>query len=116
MLKINELPLGYSDAINYQKRENKDKFNQIFVGGTKLDKLMEPSTYFLVGDKGTGKTACAVWLCNTDYMNTTSSVSFINETEYQKFIAMKAEKNLNLSDYASIWKVILLLLICKQIK
>lgn len=112
---IKDLKLGFNDAVNYKRRENKDVFNRIFIKNEKLEKLMNPSTYFLLGDKGTGKTAYAVWLNNNEYKNTSSILNDIRETEYLKFVAMKKENNLNLSDYTNIWRVILLLLMSKQI-
>ncbi len=114
-LSIDKLSLGFNDAINYRRRENKEAFSQIFIKNDKLEKLMNLSTYFLIGDKGTGKTAYAVWLSNNEYKNTRSTLSYIGETEYQKFVTLKKEKNLNLSDYTNIWKVIILLLISKHI-
>ncbi|WP_349970949.1 P-loop ATPase, Sll1717 family [Pseudomonas caspiana] len=116
MLKqIRDLNLGFNDAINYRRRENKTAFNQIFIKNDKLDELMDLSTYFLIGDKGTGKTAYAVWLTNNEYKNTRSTLNYIGETEYQKFVTLKKEKNLNLSDYTNIWKVIILLLISRHV-
>ncbi len=115
MKKINELVFGFSDAENYKRRENKDLFNQVFLQNSYLDKIIDSSTTFLVGDKGTGKTAYAVFLSNNDYQNTACFIGYIRETEYQKFITLKKEKNLELSDYVSIWKVIIFLLLSEQI-
>ena len=114
-LPINDLNLGFNDAINYRRRENKNTFNKLFIKNDKLDELMKLSTYFLIGDKGTGKTAYAVWLDNNEYQNTKSTLNYIGETEYQKFVTLKKEKNLNLSDYTNIWKVIILLLVSKHL-
>jgi len=115
MKKITELQLGFSDAENYRRRENKALLNKVFIRNRYLDKLCEPAISFLVGEKGTGKTAYAVYLSNNDYKNTLAAVRYIRETEYQKFIALKREKHLNLSDYTSIWKVIIYLLISQQV-
>lgn len=52
---------------------------------------------------------------NNEYANTSSSVRYIRETEYQKFITLKNEKHLALSDYVAIWKVIIFLLLAEQI-
>lgn len=114
-LPIKDLNLGFNDAINYRRRENKMAFNKLFIKNEKLDDLMRLSTYFLIGDKGTGKTAYAVWLSNNEYKNTSCALNYIGETEYQKFVAMKKERNLQLSDYTNIWKVIILLLCSKHI-
>lgn len=115
MLKIENLNLGFSDAENYKRRENKQLLNHLFLKTTSLEKLCSPSTTFLVGEKGTGKTAYAVYMSNTSYGDNDSSLRYIRETEYQKFITLKNEKHLDLSDYSSIWKVIIYLLLSEQI-
>lgn len=115
MKSIEESMFGFSDAENYKRRENKQLFNQLFLRNEFLEKIICPSTTFLVGDKGTGKTAYAVFLSNSEYKNTACALRYIRETEYQKFITLKKEKHLELSDYASIWKVIIYLLLSEQI-
>ncbi len=115
MKKVSELKLGFRDAENYRRRENKNLFNDLFVRDQSLDDLCEPGRYFLVGEKGTGKTAYSVYLCNNNYHNTLASLSYIRETEYQKFLEMKKAKHLVLTDYTNIWRIILCLLLSKQI-
>lgn len=115
MISVSQLELGFSDAENYRRRENKELLNRVFIRNHNLDTLCNPAISFLIGEKGTGKTAYAVYLANNDYLNTVSSLRYIRETEYQKFIALKKEKHLGLSDYASIWKVIIYLLLAQQI-
>lgn len=115
MKNILELQLGYSDAENYRRRENKELLNKVFIRNEHLNRVCEPAVSFLVGEKGTGKTAYAVYLSNNDYKNTLASIRYIRETEYQKFIALKREKHLGLSDYTSIWKVIIYLMISQQV-
>jgi hypothetical protein len=114
--KISELNLGFIDAENYQGKENKDLFNRIFVKNKYLDRLFLSYNYFLIGEKGTGKTAYSVFLSNNVYNDTISETKFIRETDYEKFVTLKKEKHLQLSDYTSIWKVILLLLLSKSLK
>lgn len=117
MLKIiRDLELGFRDAENYRRRENKDLFNSIFLRTPSLERLCSQSTFFLVGEKGTGKTAYAVFLSNNTYKNHIASLRYIRETEYQKFLELKRSKNLTLSDYTNIWKVIIYLLIAQQIR
>jgi hypothetical protein len=116
MKTVLDLVLGYTDAENYRRPENREMFNRVFIRNDHLDKLCEHSTSFLVGEKGTGKTAYAVYLSNNDFKNTRASTRFIRETEYQKFMALKREKQLSLSDYTSIWKVIIYLLMSQQVK
>ena len=75
MKKFADIDFGYNDAFNYlNSRDHKDMFSSVFVKGRNLDKLMRPDTYYLIGDKGTGKTAYAVFLSNNDYKNTKAQV------------------------------------------
>ncbi|MFA5060108.1 MAG: funZ protein [Candidatus Omnitrophota bacterium] len=115
MKKITELKLGFSDAENYKRKENKELFNAIFVKNVFLEQLMSPSSFFLIGEKGTGKTAYAVYLSNSVYQGNKSELKYIRETDYQKFVNLKQKHHLLLSDYESIWKVIILLLLAKSI-
>jgi hypothetical protein len=62
MLNVLDLQLGFSDAENYRRRENKELLNRLFIRNQHLDRLCEPAISFLIGEKGTGKTAYAVYL------------------------------------------------------
>lgn len=115
MKRINELNFGYGDAENYLKPSNKTLFNKIFVKNELLDRLLSTDISFLVGEKGTGKTAYSVFLSNNLYKETKSSLNYIRETSYQKFVILKQKNHLDLSDYCSIWKVVLLLQLCLNI-
>ncbi|WP_138761938.1 P-loop ATPase, Sll1717 family [Pseudomonas lactis] len=115
MKLIKDLELGFADAENYKRRENKELLNRVFIRDRHLEDLCQPNVSFLIGEKGTGKTAYSIFLTNNQYNETVSSTRYVRETEYQKFIALKREKHLSLSDFASIWKVILYLLMAKQV-
>lgn len=116
MLEIAKLNFGYNDAENYRRRDMKELFNNIFVRTEHLDLLCENNIFFLIGDKGTGKTAYAVYLVNNFYRNIFASLFYIRETDYQKFVSLKEKEHLVLSDYTDIWKVILVLLLSQSIK
>lgn len=115
MLPISKLDLGFNDAENYKRRENKELFAKFFYRNSSLEKLCDETTCFLIGEKGTGKTAYAVFLENNNYHNICGSLHYLRETEYQKFIQIKNSENLQLSEYVNIWKVILYLLLAEQI-
>ena len=115
MKTIAELNLGFSDAQNYSLKDNKSMFNNVFVKNTFLDDIIKPNNYFLIGEKGTGKTAYSVYLSNNQYKENKSLLTFISATDYDKFYNLKKEKQLTLTDYEGIWKVILLLLISSNI-
>ncbi len=44
---------------------------------------------FLLGEKGTGKTAYATFLSNSEYKNNKSILKYINGTDYEKFYELK---------------------------
>lgn len=115
MKPIKDLEIGFSDAENYKRRENKNLLNRIFIRDKHLDDLCEPHVSFLIGEKGTGKTAYSIFLSNNNYKNHISNTRYVRETEYQKFIQLKKEKHLGLSDFSSIWKVIIYLLVSRQV-
>lgn len=116
MLKnIEQLNLGFSDAQNYTKRANKQMFNSVFVKNDFLEKLLSPNVYYLIGEKGTGKTAYATFLNNNDYANCKSFLKFISGTDYERFHELKKKQHIDISGYVDIWKTILLLLLAKSI-
>jgi hypothetical protein len=116
MKQVNQLMLGFRDAENYRRKSEKEFFNKIFLRTPELDQLCEPNIFFLIGEKGTGKTAYAVYLSNMEYRDRKATHKYLRETEYLKFVSLKRTKNLQLSDYMSIWKVIIFLLIAQQIR
>lgn len=116
MKTYSELNLGFGDAENYKKRENKELLNKYFIKNEELQNILGPSSYFIIGDKGTGKTAYSVFLANNEFQNTNSYLNYIRETEYVKFIKLKKDNHLTLTDYTNIWKVLIYLLISQQIQ
>ena len=110
MLLVKDLNIGSIDAINYTQRQEREFLNKIFFRDEYLDQVLERKRYFLVGEKGTGKTAYASLLNNTVYSNTSSTLKSITETDYRKFLRLKENSLLKISDYNDVWKTILLLL------
>ena len=115
MKKIPDITFGFSDAENYRRRDNKELFAKIFLRTSALDQLSRSDIFFLLGEKGTGKTAYAVFYSDSDYKNTLSIHRYIRETGYQKFIALRDKNNLALSDYTDVWRVIIYLLLSESI-
>ena len=110
MKQLAEINLGYGDAINYRNnRRYMDMFAATFVKDEKLERLMNDDTYFLIGDKGTGKTAYAVYLENNEYKNTKSRVIEIGQTDFKLFMNFQRLGFLQLADFTRVWKIILLM-------
>ena len=66
----------------------KDAF-KCFCKNSYLEDLLQPHIYFLLGEKGTGKTAYATFLSNSEYKNNKSILKYINGTDYEKFYELK---------------------------
>lgn len=120
MKPIQDLKLNFRDAENFGQRENKTLFSKIFIRLPQLEKVIASNVYFLLGEKGTGKTAFATYLKNFPYTNSSQKVFYsevkkISETDYPIFINLKKEKHLTLSDYPTIWKVMLYFLMSQKI-
>ena len=112
-----EIDLGYGDAANYKNnRKYKELFSKVFVKDEKLDRLLREDTYYLIGDKGTGKTAYSVFLENSEYQNTQSKVINLEATDYKIFLNLRKLGFLQLSDFSRIWKIILLLMTAESIQ
>ena len=117
MKAFSEIDLGYGDAANYKNnRKYKDLFSKVFVRDEKLDRLMRDDTYYLIGDKGTGKTAYSVFLENNEYQNTQSKVVNLEATDSKVFLNLRRLGFLQLSDFNRIWKIILLLMTAESIQ
>ena len=117
MKSFSEIDFGYGDAANYKhNRKYIEFFSKVFVKDEKLDRLMREDTYYLIGDKGTGKTAYSVFLENSNYQNTQSKVIDLASTDYKIFMNLRKLGFLQLSDFSRIWKIILLVMISESIQ
>ncbi|WP_211169306.1 P-loop ATPase, Sll1717 family [Aromatoleum toluvorans] len=105
----------YNDALNYKTKAQKEFFNRLFLRTEELRKCLAPATYFLMGEKGTGKTAYAVYLENNSIDEVRSQVTTMTETQYKRFIELKRNGKLTYSDYANIWRSMLLFLVGRML-
>lgn len=110
---VKDLNLGFSDAINYLQRGNKELFSSVFVKNEYLDELKKTNVYYLIGEKGTGKTAYAAYCNNNETDSDKAFLKYICNTDYEKFYELKKQKRIDVSGYADVWKVILLLLMAQ---
>lgn len=98
----------FNDALNYRSRSQKDFFQKLFLRTDELQHLLNPQVYFLMGEKGSGKTAYAVYLENNTVDSHKCKLTTMTETQYKRFIELKRQGKLSYSDYANIWRSMLL--------
>jgi hypothetical protein len=108
---IKDLQEPFNDAVNYRSRHEKEFFNKVFLRTEDIDRILRPATYYLMGEKGTGKTAYATYVENNAINKTKSKLVTLTETQYKRFIALKKEGRMAYSDYAAIWRSTLLLVV-----
>jgi len=112
---IADLQEPFNDAVNYRTRQEKDFFNRIFLRTDDLANCLKPSVYYLIGEKGAGKTAYATYLENNAVEDSRCRLATMTETQYKRFIMLKRRGQLEYSDYANIWRPMLLNMMAQAI-
>lgn len=105
---LSSLREPFNDALNYRSRSEKQFFQKLFLRTDELKKILSPQVYFLMGEKGAGKTAYAVYLENNVVDDHRCKLTTMTETQYKRFIELKRQGKLAYSDYANIWRSMLL--------
>jgi len=106
--ELRQLKDTFNDAENYKTRQQKDFFNQLFLRTEDLYRCLDPAIYYLLGEKGSGKTAYATYLDNNTINETQCKLTTMTESQYKRFIALKRQGKLEYSDYENIWRPMLL--------
>jgi len=107
-LPLNQLREPFNDAVNYQSRTQREFFQKIFLHTESLQKILDPQIYFLMGEKGSGKTAYATYLETHKVNGHRCKLTTMTETQYRRFVELKRQGKLAYSDYANIWRSMLL--------
>ena len=115
-MDFRSLKFPKEEAESYLEPENKKEFNDFFYKDCNYSKIMDPTTYFIIGDKGSGKTAYSVYFCNNTVNNTVSKRYNIVVEDYYKILQMKEEGKLQYTHYITLWKAALLIKIISSIK
>lgn len=118
MKRIEDLRQIKGDAYDYyiSVDEDKDLFEKIFLVDEIIDEIKKPDKYFLIGEKGSGKTAYSVYMSQDDTEEYFSFITLVENTLYQKFMNMKKQKALELSGYKDIWINIIYLVLAEGIR
>lgn len=89
MLEVPQLNLGSIDAVNYKSKADKEFFSRILHKESYLEEILQRRKYFVIGEKGAGKTSYSVFLHNSEYNDTLSRAVSLTQTDYRRFIALK---------------------------
>ena len=107
MLSVPELNLGSVDAINYKTRGEREFLAKILYREDYLEAILRRNKYFIIGEKGTGKTSYAVFLNNADYNDTLSVMVNLTQTDYRRFIALLNKNDFLVSSYVDVWSMLI---------
>lgn len=118
MKKIQELQQVKGDAYDYYIAGNEDTnlFEKIFLVDDIVEEICKPDKYFLIGEKGSGKTAYSVYMSKSDKINSFCSISLVENTLYQRFLNMKRQKALELSSFKDVWINLIYLILAEKIR
>lgn len=118
MKPINKLQQIKGDAYEYYNFDSKTEnlFEKIFLVDEIMYEIKSPDKYFIIGEKGSGKTAYAVYLSTHPTSKLKSKIKLVENTVYDKFVTMKQNKSLDMSTYKDIWITMIYLILCEEIK
>lgn len=109
MKNFTEIELPKESADSYYMKSIQHRVDDfIYIDPEWYSQLFDPTTFFLLGPKGSGKTLYATYMCSDIRNDTVSKYHKISVDDYGKIIEMKNKGYLNFTDYSTIWKVILL--------
>ena len=89
--------------------------NNVFYKTDNYENVLKPTTYFILGDKGSGKTMFSAYFSSKYSEEIVGKNFIISVDDYNKFLQMKKNNELNYTDYTTIWKVILIIKILLSI-
>ena len=96
------IKLPFEAADSYYNQNTRDTIDQfIYLEESWFKKLFEPTTFYLLGPKGSGKTLYAAYMCTKKRNNTISKQYRISVDDYGKLIEMKKNKHLQYTDYTT---------------
>lgn len=118
MKRIEELQKVKGDAYDYYVSPNQDNdlFEKIFLVGDIVEEIEDLDKFFLIGEKGSGKTAYAVYMSKIENGNSSCKLALVENTLYQRFLHMKEQKSLELSSIKDIWINLLYLMLAEHIQ
>lgn len=113
---LKDLDFGFADARQYQSKQQFEKFKSIyFPDSAQINRIKDEPIYFVIGDKGTGKTALATYFISGQDKDIGGYSLFVQKEDFTRFYTFtKSVTEFDASDYGEMWKVVVSALICFQ--
>ncbi|MGX1360680.1 hypothetical protein QNJ95_37330 [Bradyrhizobium elkanii] len=102
---IKSIRCGYADAQNYKNGQESGHFEASFLTDRHLEQLKARDVFFLIGEKGTGKTAYAIYLTYFSKGKYNSDITFVQPTDYTDLLSLSKDAKLSVADYSALWQI-----------
>lgn len=116
--KVSELRTLSTNADDFNQTRNildEKLFDRVFLKDEFYELISNQNTYFIVGEKGSGKTAYAVYYCNNKRIGI-AELNRVPPQMYYKFIGLKQRGLLENTPYHEIWENVIMMMILSYIK
>ncbi|MBR1070496.1 P-loop ATPase, Sll1717 family [Bradyrhizobium liaoningense] len=110
-IPIDDLKFPYADAAEIHEADDKRLFATLFSVPQHIDRLIKSPIYFIIGEKGTGKTAIATYVSNALNPQLSGATVKVEKEDYDNFKSFNSSVPLTFADYSEIWETSLLLLL-----
>lgn len=108
-MEFSELFLKCHDASVFQEKNNHIILSKVFFGGRNADRILEQDQYFIIGEKGTGKTMIAQYLSNIRTDKNCSMLDF-SSIDFETFRKLSDEGYLKFIQHDHLWQVLLMVI------
>ncbi|WP_152982026.1 P-loop ATPase, Sll1717 family [Prosthecomicrobium hirschii] len=106
---ISTLRLPYRDATQFMSQSDLQFFKENFVRLNSIEELLNKPSVFIIGDKGSGKSAFATYFSNSMDLSVNGTSLLFEKTDYDSFSNFaKGSGDLRMADYSGIWTSLLL--------
>lgn len=113
-MKFQELFLKCHDASVFQEKNNHDVLSKVFYDDHNLENILKQDQYFLIGEKGTGKTIIAQYLTHIRIDKNCSTLDF-STIDFETFRRLSAEGYLKFIQADQLWQVLLMAIVAETV-
>ncbi|MGD0027220.1 MAG: hypothetical protein ABSC37_21785 [Xanthobacteraceae bacterium] len=116
---MSELRFGFIDAERYLRNPDdplSELFRKSFYKSTHLERAVNPDIYFLLGEKGTGKTAYAVYASLYMKNEYRADCEFFDKNDFTRFVQVADKLGVEKSQYSSMWVFIFMILLIQKLE
>ena len=119
MKSVSDLRFGSIDAQDYLNNPDgplSEFFKKSFYKSIHLERAIHPDVYFLLGEKGTGKSAYAVYASHHMKPGFLADTVFFNRNDFTRFIEVASSLGVQTSQFSSLWVFVFSVLLIDRLQ